>query len=211
MAIPDRLVPLLAQFDFARERLTGRLAGPVVDSGSGTDVPVEAMTDAEYLWEPGPCCWSVRRRDGWTGPGGALLSGAGEWGRESTPYPHPVPPPFTTLAWRLDHLSEQLALRADHTNGTRSLTRDDHRAAGDASSAIAGFDTAAEAWRAALLSADDKDLDTVGHCTYPHGSDAEEPFLEIVWWVNQELLHHGAEIALLRDLYRLRSGGAAAV
>jgi hypothetical protein len=23
-----------------------------------------------------------------------------------------------------------------------------------------------------------------------------------VWWVNQELLHHGAEIGLLRDLYR---------
>jgi len=23
-----------------------------------------------------------------------------------------------------------------------------------------------------------------------------------VWWVNQEILHHGAEIALLRDLYR---------
>ncbi|HEY8675177.1 MAG TPA: DinB family protein, partial [Candidatus Dormibacteraeota bacterium] len=29
---------------------------------------------------------------------------------------------------------------------------------------------------------------------------------ETVWWVNQELLHHGAEIALLRDLYRARQG-----
>jgi hypothetical protein len=28
------------------------------------------------------------------------------------------------------------------------------------------------------------------------------PFIEIVWWVNQEVLHHGAEIALLRDLFR---------
>ena len=27
-------------------------------------------------------------------------------------------------------------------------------------------------------------------------------FIDVVWWVNQELLHHGAEIALLRDLYR---------
>jgi hypothetical protein len=26
--------------------------------------------------------------------------------------------------------------------------------------------------------------------------------VDIVWWVNQEILHHGAEIALLRDLYR---------
>jgi hypothetical protein len=27
-------------------------------------------------------------------------------------------------------------------------------------------------------------------------------FVDIVWWVNQEILHHGAEVALLRDLYR---------
>jgi len=43
-------------------------------------------------------------------------------------------------------------------------------------------------------------------CSYPDGSDPEEPFIEIVWWVNQELLHHGAEIALLPDLYRARQG-----
>ncbi|MFE5796501.1 DinB family protein [Streptomyces sp. NPDC056503] len=206
MAIPDRLVPLLSEFDFARKRLTDRLSGPVVDSGNGTDVPVGPMTDAEYLWEPAPGCWSVRRRADGPGPAAALLTGAGEWGRETSPYPHPVPPPFTTLAWRLTHLSELLALRADHTDGTRSLTRDDYRAAGDAATAIADFDTAAGAWRAALLSVDDKDLDTVGHCSYPHGGDPEEPFLEIVWWVNQELLHHGAEIALLRDLHRVLAG-----
>ena len=48
----------------------------------------------------------------------------------------------------------------------------------------------------------------VNHFLLPHGSDPEDPFLETVWWVNQELLHHGAEIALLRDLYRLRHAGA---
>lgn len=35
-------------------------------------------------------------------------------------------------------------------------------------------------------------------------SDAAEPFVDIVWWVDQELLHHGAEIALIRDPYRAR-------
>ncbi|MET7571674.1 DinB family protein, partial [Streptomyces sp. NPDC005492] len=68
-------------------------------------------------------------------------------------------------------------------------------------SAVAAFDAAAGAWRKALLSVDDAALDTVGYCTYPHGSDAEEPFIDIVWWVNQEVLYHGAEIALLRDLH----------
>ncbi|GGT94013.1 MULTISPECIES: DinB family protein [Streptomyces] len=205
MAVPPRLAPLLEQFDFARERLTHRMAGPFVDSGNGTDVGVVPMTDEEYLWEPVPGCWSVRRRTDGPGPRATLLTGTGEWGRDAAPAPHPVPPPFTTIAWRLSHLGELLALRADHTNGSHALTRDDYAVSGDAASAIKAFDTGAGAWREALLTADDAALDTVGHSTYPHGSDPEDPFLDTVWWVNQELLHHGAEIALLRDLYRYRA------
>ncbi|MFI5665524.1 DinB family protein [Streptomyces sp. NPDC051704] len=204
MTTPSRLSPLLAQFDFARERLTGRMAGPVMDSGDGTDTAVGPMTDEEYLWEPAPGCWSVRRRVDGPGSRATFLAGTGDWGRDAAAYPHPWPPPITTIAWRLSHLSEMLTLRADHTAGGRALTRDDHSAVGDAEGAVAAFDAGAAAWRKALLSVDDAALDTVGHCTYPHGSDAEEPFIDIVWWVNQELLHHGAEIGLLRDLYRAR-------
>ncbi|MFJ9431315.1 DinB family protein [Streptomyces sp. NPDC101490] len=205
MAVPARLLPLLQQFDFTRKRLVDRMAGPVVDSGNGTDVPVGPMTDAEYRWEPVPGCWSVRRHADGPGPGAALLVGAGDWGRDTAPPPHPVPPPFTTIAWRLSHLGEMLALRADHTNGGHALTREAYEADGTAVGGVAAFETAADAWRSALLSADDTALDTIGLSTYPYGSDPEDPFLETVWWVNQELLHHGAEIALLRDLYRLRN------
>ncbi|MFE0643692.1 DinB family protein [Streptomyces sp. NPDC058877] len=204
MTLPERLVPLLDQFDFARKRLADRMAGPVVDSGNGTDVTVGPMTDEEYLWEPGPGCWSVRRHADGPGARATLLVGAGAWGRDTTSPPHPSPPPFTTIAWRLNHLSELLALRADHVNGSRRLTRDDFPVSGDVASALIAFDAAATAWRRALLSTDDEALDTVGHSSYPHGSDPEDPFIEVVWWVNQELLHHGAEIALLRDLHRLR-------
>ncbi|MFD3925310.1 DinB family protein [Streptomyces sp. NPDC058614] len=204
MVIPPRLAPLLEQFDFARERLAGRMAGPVMDSGDGTDIEVGPMTGEEFFWEPVPECWSVRRRSDGPGPRATLLAGAGAWGRDAAAYPHPWPPPFTTIAWRLSHLSEMLTLRADHTDGDHALTRDDYLVDGDVAEAVAAFDAGAAAWRKALLSADDTALDTVGHCTYPHGSDAEEPFIDIVWWVNQELLHHGAEIALIRDLYRAR-------
>lgn len=76
--------------------------------------------------------------------------------------------------------------------------------AGGAKEGAAAFEAGAAAWRKALLSIDDAALDAVGRSTYPHGSDAEEPFADIVWWVDQEVLHHGAEIALLRDLYRER-------
>jgi len=204
MATPARLIPLLQQYDFAVQRLVDRLSGPVLDSGNGVGVPVGALTDEEYRWEPVPGCWSIRRRADGPGPRATLLIGAGEWGRDSAGSPHPVPPPFTTLGWRMGHLSEMLTLRADHTDGSRSRSRDDHRFAGDALGAVADLVAAAAAWRAALLAADDAALDTVGHSGYPYGSDPEDPFLETVWWVNQEVLHHGAEIALLRDLYRDR-------
>jgi hypothetical protein len=204
MTTPPRLVPLLQQYDFAHKRLSDRLTGPVMDSGNGTDVEVSAMTDEEYLWEPVPECWSVRRRSHGPGPRATVLAGTGSWGRDATPAPHPSPPPFTTIAWRLSHLSELLTLRADHTAGTHTLTRDDYTISGDAAGAIGALASGATAWRNALLSADDTALDTVGHSTYPHGSDPDDPFIETVWWVNQELLHHGAEIALIRDLYRAR-------
>ena len=202
--IPPRLAPLLDQFDFACERLSGRMTGPVMDSGDGTDTRVGPMTDEEYLWEPVPDCWSVRRRTDGPGARATALTGQGDGGRDAAAHPHLWPPPFTTVAWRLSHLTELLTLRADHTAGSRSLTRDDHSVSGDAVGAVDAFGTGAGAWRKALLSVDDTALDTVGYCTYPHGSDAEEPFIDIVWWVNQEVLHHGAEIAMLRDLYRNR-------
>lgn len=206
MATPPRLVPLLAQFDFAWQRLADRMAGPMVDSGDGSRVELSPITDDEYLWEPVPDCWSVRRRVAGPGPRAAFLAGAGDWGRDAAPWPHPWPPPITTIAWRLSHLSETLTLRADYTNGSHSLTRETYCSSGDVAEAIAAFDDAGHAWRDALLSCDDVALDTVGYSAYPYGSDAEELFIDVAWWVNQEALHHGAEIALLRDLYRARHG-----
>jgi hypothetical protein len=67
---------------------------------------------------------------------------------------------------------------------------------------VSAFVNATEAWRAVLARCDDRALDAVGYSIYPYGSDGEDAFIDIVWWVNQEVLHHGAEIALLRDLYR---------
>jgi hypothetical protein len=160
------------------------------------------MSDEEYRWEPAPGCWTVRSRATGPGPRATVLVGTGEWGRDAATAPHPWPPPLTTIAWRLGHLSEMLTLRADHLVGSHSLTRDDYGFCGDAAGAIAAFRTGVEAWRGALLEAEDSWLDATGRSTYPYGSDPEDPFIETAWWVNQEVLHHGAEIGLLRDLYR---------
>ncbi|MHC3467421.1 DinB family protein [Streptomyces sp. 7R007] len=56
-----RLSLLLDQFDCARERAQVRLEG---------------LGDEEYLWEPVPGCWSIRRRDEAVTP---RAFGPGEW------------------------------------------------------------------------------------------------------------------------------------
>ncbi len=202
MDTPARLAPLLDQYDWGCLRLISRITGPESDSGNGAPVAVDPITDHEYQWSPVTGAWSVRRHADGPGPGATQLFGAGEWGRDGYDGKEPEPTPFTTIAWRLSHLSEMLALRADYSTGSRSLTKDTYPAPGDAVDAISAFVTASEAWRGTLTECDDAALDTVGYSSYPYGSDAEEAFIDIVWWVNQEVLHHGAEIALLRDLYR---------
>jgi hypothetical protein len=183
MTTPPRLAPLLAQFDFTWDRLVTRLDG---------------LTDAEYLWEPVPGCWSIRPRGQQRTK---QASGRGEWVYESE-RPAPDPPPFTTIAWRVCHLAGTMAMRADYTIGTRSMTYDTYEIPGTASAGITALVAAGTAWREALTSASDTDLDQVGRSAFPWGLDPTLPFLDITWWVNQEALHHGAEIALLRDLYR---------
>jgi hypothetical protein len=208
MTTDRRLEPLLEQYDWAVERLLTRLAGPASDSGDGSPVEVPALSDAEYLWEPVAACWSVRRRSEGPGPGAVKLIGAGEWGRDGAPE-SPWPPPFTTIAWRLDHVSETLLGRASHLGGDRMFDRASYEPRPDAAGAIERFREAAADWRRAMLGVDEADYDRTGLSSYPYGSDADETFLSIVWWQNQEILHHGAEIALLRDLYAHRAGAGA--
>jgi len=183
MTTPPRLAPILAQFEFERGRLLDRLVG---------------LTDAEYLWEPVPGCWSIRPRAEVTAN---RSYGSGAWQLERA-YPEPDPAPFTTFAWRLCHLANGLAMRADYTIGTKSLTFDTYEIPHTADAAIVALTAALDAWHQALTSATDADLDQIGHSSFPWGLDPTLPFLDITWWVNQELLHHGGEIALLRDLYR---------
>jgi hypothetical protein len=203
MTIDARLTPLLEQYDFATARLVARLAGPTSDSGDGNSVPVPALTDAEYLWEPVEGCWSVRRRSDGPGVGAAKLIGAGEWGRDGAPEA-PWPPPITTIAWRLDHLSETMLGRADHLAGEHTFERAAYKPLGDAAGAIERFRRAVVAWRDAFLAVDPSEHDGLGLSTYPYGSDPEETLPGMVWWQNQEILHHGAEIGLLRDLFARR-------
>jgi DinB superfamily len=63
-------------------------------------------------------------------------------------------------------------------------------------------------WRDGLATVTAEQLDQVGFGQYPWGLDRSIAFVGIVWWVNQEVIHHLAEIALLRDLWRAGLGQA---
>jgi hypothetical protein len=73
--------------------------------------------------------------------------------------------------------------------------------------ALAGLWVTLDRWRASVAAMIDEQLDTVGFGQYPHGSDPEVPFITVIAEANLELIHHMAEIALLRDLDRTRPTG----
>lgn len=113
---------------------------------------------------------------------------------------HAYAPPLTTLAWRVWHLVD--VLEADRTATWLGLEVDDVRGPvpGTAHGALNRLDRAAALWHERLSSLDDVDLAApVGDLAGPYGEASRSSFaLHIL----DELIHHAAEVALLRDLYR---------
>jgi hypothetical protein len=182
-----RLSLLVDQYDTSHEFFRNRLAG---------------LTDEEYRWEPVPGCWSVRPRAEATT---SRARGKGAWVLDFE-HPEPTPAPLTTIAWRLCHIVASQMQRHDWTFGTKSLRTTDIEFPGTAAEALVCLDRSRQAWRAGLGRLADPQLDTVGLSSFPGGWDPNVPFGDILWWTNRELIHHGAEIAVLRDLWRHTGG-----
>jgi hypothetical protein len=184
----DRIGLLLDQLatscDFARARLEG-------------------MTDAEYLWEPSPAAWSVRPRGQAVTP---KAFGPGAWVLDFDS-PEPDPAPVTTMAWRLGHLLSGFAGRWEWTFGDRATEpKDLVDFSPTAAPALEALWELLDRWRTDVGALTDEQLDQPGFGQYPYGLDPELPFIQIVWWTNREAIHHLAEVALLRDLWRAGGG-----
>ncbi|WP_020577368.1 DinB family protein [Actinopolymorpha alba] len=165
---------LIALSDFAWQRLRSRMEG---------------LADEEFLWEPVPDCWTVRpAEDGSYRADGGL--------------PQPEPPPFTTIAWRTTHLiwvlqaertATWLGVRPDPADGEPVVP-------GTATQALDALDQAYAAWHRRLTVA------TADHLAEPMGEIAgvyaTESGAGFVLHILDELIHHGAEIGVVRDLYR---------
>lgn len=174
--VPQRLAPFLAQWDYVTEQLFARLEG---------------LTDQELSWEPAPSTWTVRPRD----DGGVERTSNDAWWA-----PAPAAEPPRTLAWSIGHLAAGSMIRADWLVGAHEMTEGPDWPL-EAEEAVAFLREGLGAWRSGLEQMTDDDLDTVGRSAYPGGLDPQLPLMDIVWWVNKELLWHAAEIWYVRDLY----------
>src|SRR4029453_19296475 len=117
----DRLGVLLEQFDFARQIAEARLGGLASPASlpKGAPLPQRTgdgpLTDEEYLWEPAPGAWPIRRRGEAASP---RPFGPGEWQIDSAAGDLD-PTPVTTIAWRLGHLHLDVAGSWEWTFGKR--------------------------------------------------------------------------------------------
>ncbi|GAA3560614.1 DinB family protein [Amycolatopsis ultiminotia] len=168
-----------------RERLRPRLAG---------------LTDDEYFREPAPDCWTLRPRRSESELGGGRLT-------VDYAFPAPVPAPVTTIAWRLAHLTVHvLAKSAERYFGGPPIDYGSHVYAETAAAALDQLDGAYDAWSAGVRAATPAQLGRLlGADSAPFGG---RPLASVVLHINREVIHHGAEVALLRDLY-LRLPGRA--
>lgn len=156
----------------------------------------DGLTDEEYRWEPVANTWSIRPR----GQGRAAMSvGGGDLVMDYA-FPEPIPAPVTTIAWRLAHIVVAVldSRVASHFGGPPS-DYETHEYAATASDALAQLDTSYAAWTDGVRSFDDDAL--AKPCGPAEGAFADHPMATLVLHINREVLHHGAEIALLRDLY----------
>jgi hypothetical protein len=161
---------------------------------------LDGITDEEYLWEPTAPSWSVRRRGESTAPAAA---GSGDYTIDFA-FPEPDPAPVTTIAWRLGHIIVGVfgARNAAHFGGP-PIDYQTFAYAGTAAQALRQLDDGYGAWIAGVRGLGAEGLQRP--CGPAEGSFADYPMAALVLHINRETIHHGAEIALLRDLYlRLR-------
>lgn len=163
---------------------------------------LDGLGDEEYFWEPVEGCWNIRRRGESAAP---IAAGSGEFTIDFA-VPEPDPPPVTTIAWRLGHIIVGvLGMRVAGHFGGPAMDYQSFDYAGTAAGALRQLDEVYAGWVVGVRSLGDEDL--AKRCGPTEEPYADHPMSALVLHINREVIHHGAEIALLRDLYAHRPGG----
>ncbi|GLY32181.1 DinB family protein [Kineosporia sp. NBRC 101731] len=146
---------------------------------------LERLESEDFLWEPGPLCWTLHAQaDG---------SWVPDWA-ESQPDPIPVP----TIAWTSWHLGWWLGAALDQAHGgaPRDPSEVEYPGIGDA--AVDWLRTLGSQWRGLLEEIADEALDAPS--SFPWPVEAERSLADMAGWVNAELMKNAAEIGTLRLL-----------
>jgi hypothetical protein len=187
------------EFDWSvltRPDVASLLAGQLGFSWLDLHQRLQGLTDDEYLWKPAPWALSVVPR----GKTARRRAGAGDWVVEWPDGPDDPGP--RTVAWLVAHLVEVFAERWEWTFGAHRARRDDLVLAHPTAEAgVAALAEAVEAWRRDVGALGVEELWTVGRSQATE-IDQQAPFAHLVLHLNRELIHHGAEITVLRDLHR---------
>jgi DinB family protein len=164
-----------------------------LDSAARLEDRCAGLTDGELLWEPVPGAWNLvpdtSHPGGWTYPYDF-----------APPDPHPV----TTIGWRLVHLTGDNLIYLEYAFGPGVRTFPDLPVHGTAAQVLADWRASGEAVTSWLGSATDTDL----LAERPSHLGGTRTAGEVMRILLDEQTHHGAEVALLRDLYRRRHGAA---
>ena len=141
------------------------------------------LTDDEYFWQPVPDCWTVH-------PDGGIDFAS----------PPPQPEPFTTVAWRLAHVIVGVFAMRNHSHfGGPPADYQSWAYATDAATALSQLDEQYARWIEGVRGLDEDDL--AQPCGPAEGPFADYPMMALVLHINREVIHHGAEIACIRDLF----------
>ncbi|MCX2712197.1 DinB family protein [Mycolicibacterium sp. J2] len=147
---------------------------------------LDGLTDDEYFWEPVRGCWTVHPR-----ATGTVVDFA---------YPPPQPEPFTTIAWRLAHVIVGVLAMRNHSHfGGPPADYESWPYATSAAGALDQLDDAYARWIAGVRALTAADL--AQPCGPAEGPYADHSMATLVLHINREMIHHGAEIACVRDLY----------
>jgi hypothetical protein len=114
--------------------------------------------------------------------------------------PEPVPAPFTTIAWRLGHLSiDVFGTRAANHFGDGGVSYETVDMPLTAKGGLALLDHWHDAWVTGVRGLGAEGL--ARPCGPHEGPFADYPMAALVLHISREAIHHAAEISLLRDLY----------
>lgn len=151
---------------------------------------VQGLSDEELFWEPVPGCWTAHPDE------------SGRWILDYV-LPHPDPPPFTTIAWRLLHVATCKVMYYEYAFGPGQLTWEELEIPHTVNDTIVMLEGGHRYLRRALDALDDSGLEEMRLTNW-----AEPwPTWRIFWTMVSHDLQHGAEIGCLRDLFRATQRG----